>query len=148
MAAFQRDTARAARPTPPDLLHQPRAAWGEKIANKAREREREARGEVLSATRRRSCLGFPAHVLARWAPAVRKSDLLARRSASEVGYVGQMKRALGYGIRPAEDRVDEATRERLDRLAEELRRSNWSCRERETLTQWSTERDASAARQG
>jgi hypothetical protein len=102
---------------------------------------------VLSATRRRSRLGFPAHVLARWAPAVRKANLLARRSASEVGYVGQVKRALGYGIRPEEDRVDEATRERLDRLAEEVRRSNRSRREGEALTQWPTERDASGARQ-
>jgi hypothetical protein len=64
-AAFQRDAARAMRPTPADLLRQLRAARREKIANKTHDREREARGEVLSATRRRACLGFPAHVLAR-----------------------------------------------------------------------------------
>jgi hypothetical protein len=44
--AFQRDAARAMRPTPPDLLRQLRATRREKIANKTREREREARGEV------------------------------------------------------------------------------------------------------
>jgi hypothetical protein len=62
------------RPTLPDLLRQLRAARGEKITNKTREREREARGEVLSATRRWSRLGFPAHVLARWVPAVFKAN--------------------------------------------------------------------------
>ncbi|KAI0288617.1 hypothetical protein BC826DRAFT_915617, partial [Russula brevipes] len=87
-ATFQRDAARAMGPTPPDHLRQLRAARREKVANKTRERKREARGEVLSATRRRSRLGFPAHVLARWAPAVRRANLLARRSASEVGYWG------------------------------------------------------------
>ncbi|KAH8984458.1 hypothetical protein EDB92DRAFT_1488513 [Lactarius akahatsu] len=131
VAAFDRDTARAARPTPPELVKQLKAARREKVANKTREREREARGEVLTATRRRSRLGFPAHVLARWSPEQRKANLLARRSVGEVGYVGQVKRALGYKIPPEEDRVDEATRERLDALTEELRRVNESRRAEE-----------------
>src|SRR6266852_1343784 len=83
-AGFDRDTARAARPTPPDLLAQLKAARREKVANKTRERERQMRGEVLSATRRQSRLGFPAHVLARWDPEVRKAKLIARRSVGEV----------------------------------------------------------------
>lgn len=127
-AAFERDTARAARSTPPDLLAQLKAARREKVANKTREHERERRGEVLSATRRQSRLGFPAHVLARWDPEVRKANLIARRSVGVVGYVGQVKRALGYKIPPEEDQVDELTREKLDRLEEELRRSNRSRR--------------------
>lgn len=127
-AAFKRDAARAARPTPPELVQQLKAARREKVANKTREREREARGEVLMATRRRSRLGFPAHVLARWSPEERKANLLARRSVGEVGYVGQVKRRLGYKIPPEEDRVDEAVREKLDALAEELRRVNQSRR--------------------
>jgi hypothetical protein len=124
-AAFQRDTLRATRPPPPELLRQLKAARREKVENKTRERVRQARGEVLMATRRRARLGFPAHVLARWTPEARRANLLARRSVGEVGYVGQVKRALGYGV-PLEgdDPVDEATRERLDRLAEEVRRSN------------------------
>ncbi|KAI9448814.1 hypothetical protein BJY52DRAFT_1310440 [Lactarius psammicola] len=130
-AAFERDNARAMRPTPPELLKQLKAARREKIANKTREREREARGEVLMATRRRERLGFPAHVLARWSPKERKANLLARHSVGEVGYVGQVKRALGYKIPPEEDRVDEASRERLGALAEELRRVNQSRRARE-----------------
>ena len=131
-ATFERDTLRARRPPPPELLRQLKAARREKVENKTRERVREASGEVLEATRRRARLGFPAHVLARWTPEVRRANLLARRSVGEVGYVGQVKRALGYGV-PLEvdDRVDEATRERLDRLAEEVRRSNQSRRGRE-----------------
>ena len=124
--AFDRDTARAARPTPPELLAQLKAARREKVANKTRERERQMRGEVLTATRRQSRLGFPAHVLARWDPKLRKAKLIARRSVGEVGYVGQVKRALGYKIPPD---ADEVTRENLDRQDEELRRSNRSRRE-------------------
>ena len=131
--SFELDARRAARPPPAELLLQLRAARREKIANKTRERAREARGEVLMATRRRARLGFPAHVLARWTPAVRKAKLLARRCVGEVGYVGIVKRALGYGVRSLEeeDQVDEATRERLDRLTEEVRRVSQSRRDRE-----------------
>jgi len=132
-AAFERDALRAVRPPPPELLRQLRAARREKVENKTRERARQASGEVLEATRRRARLGFPAHVLARWTPEVRRANLLARRSVGEVGYVGQVKRALGYGVSLEEenDQVDETTRERLDRLAEEMRRSNQSRRDRE-----------------
>jgi hypothetical protein len=137
--AFERDTARAARPTPPDLLAQLKAARREKVANKTRERERQMRGEVLTATRRQSRLGFPAHTLALWNPEERKANLLARRSPGKVGYVGQVKRALGYKIPPEEDEVDELAREKLDRLAEEIRRSNESRRCEEALTERTAE---------
>jgi hypothetical protein len=137
--AFERDTARAARPTPPDLLTQLKAARREKVANKTREHERQRRGEVLSATRRQSRLGFPAHVLARWDPEVRKANLIARRSVGEVGYVGQVKRALGYRIPPEDDGVDELAREKLDRLEEELRMSNRSRRDGEALIERTAE---------
>jgi len=100
-------------------------------ANKTREREREVRGEVLAATHRRSGLGFPAHVLARWASAVRRAKLLVRRSVSEAEYVRQVKRVLGYGMRSEEDQVDEAIRETGPGLAEEVWRSNRSRREGE-----------------
>ena len=132
-AAFDRDKARAARSAPPELLAQLKAARREKVANKTRERERQRRGEVLSATRRQSRLGFPAHVLDRWDPKLRKAKLIARRSVGEVGYVGQVKRALGYKIAPEEDQVDESVREKLDRLDEELRKSNRSQRDEEAV---------------
>jgi hypothetical protein len=135
-ATFERDNARANRPTPPDLLSQLKAARREKVANKTRERERQMRGEVLSATRRQSRLGFPAHALAPWDPETRKANLIARRSTSKVGYVGQVKRALGYKIPPEDEEVlDEEARERLDRLEEEIRRSNESRRCEEALTE-------------
>jgi hypothetical protein len=59
-AAFERDAARAAPSTLSDHLAQLEAARREKIAYKTREHERQRRGEVLSATRRQSRLGFPA----------------------------------------------------------------------------------------
>lgn len=138
-AAYDRDTARAARPTPPDLLAQLKAARREKVANKTRERERQMRGEVLSATRRQSRLGFPAHILASWDPEERKANLIARRSVGNAGYVGQVKRALGYKIPPEDDGADELTRERLDRLEEELRRSNRSRRDGEAMIERAAE---------
>jgi hypothetical protein len=114
-------------------LAQLKAARREKVANKTREHERQRRGEVLLATRRRSRLGFPAHVLARWDPEVRKAKLIARRSVGEVGYVGQVKRALGYRIPPEGDEVDGLAREKLDLLDEELRRTNRSRRDEESV---------------
>jgi hypothetical protein len=145
-AAYDRDAARAARPAPPELLAQLKAARREKVANKTRERERQMRGEVLSATRRQSRVGFPAHALARWDPEARKANLLARRSAGVVGYVGQVKRALGHRIPPEDDGLDESARRKLDRLVEEIRRINESRRSGETLTEGAAER--SVVRQG
>jgi hypothetical protein len=106
-----------------------KAARREKAANKLREREREARGEVLSATRHRSRLGFPASVLARWTPEARKANLLARRSVGLVGYVGQVKRKLGYNVPSEEVQEDKVTREALDNLTETIRKTNQSRRD-------------------
>jgi hypothetical protein len=47
--------------------------------------------------------------------------------------VGQVKRTLGYRIPAVDEEVDELARERLDRLNEELRRSNRSRRDGEAL---------------
>jgi len=68
-----------------------------------------------------------------WSPEERKANLIARRSVGEVGYVGQVQRALGYKIAPEEDSVDEATRERLDALTVELWRVNESRRAEELV---------------
>jgi hypothetical protein len=51
----------------------------------------------------------------------------------EVGYVGQVKRALGYRIPPEGDEVDGLAREKLDLLDEELRRTNRSRRDEESV---------------
>jgi hypothetical protein len=92
-------------------------------------REREACGEVLSATRHRSRLGFPAPVLARWTPEARKANLLARRSVGLVGYVGQVKRKLGDNVPSEEVQEDKVTREALDNVAETIRKTNQSRRD-------------------
>ena len=126
----------------PELLSQLKAARREKVANKTRERERQMRGEVLSVTRRQSRLGFPTHTLTLWDPETRKAKLIARSTTGKVGYVGQMKRALGYRIPPEDDEVDELARERLDRLTEEIRRVNESRRCEEALTEKATEGSA------
>jgi len=61
---------------------------------------------------------------------VRRENLIARRSVGAVGYVGAVKRKLGYGVPPGdEDQVDEATRERLDLLMEDVRKINQSRRD-------------------
>ena len=39
-------------------------------------------------------------------PQGREADLLARRGIGEVGYFGQVRRALGYKILPEEDWVN------------------------------------------
>jgi hypothetical protein len=145
-AAYDRDAARAARPAPPELLSQLKAARREKVANKTRERERQMRGEVLSATRRQSRVGFPAHALARWDPEASKANLIARRSTGVAGYVGQVKRALGHRIPPEDDGLDELARKKLDRLVEEIRWINESRRSREALTEGAAE--GSVVRQG
>ncbi|KAI0260680.1 hypothetical protein BC834DRAFT_534795 [Gloeopeniophorella convolvens] len=125
---FERDSARATRQTPPKLLRQLAAARRARDANIRRERQREWRGEVLTATRRRAKLGFPAPVLDKWTPRHRRMQLIARRSVGDAGYVGQVKRALGYKVRPEEDQVDDETRTRLNAQDEELRAINRSRR--------------------
>ena len=104
-AVFEPDMARAARPTPLDLLAHLKDAQREKVANKTRELERERGGEVESATHLQSRLMFPAHVLARWDPEVRKDRLITRRSgrgeicgASETG-AGLQNTSRGRGRR-------------------------------------------------
>ena len=119
-----------------------KAARREKVANKTREREREMRGEVLSATRRQSRLGFPMHTLTLWDPETRKAKLIARRSTGKIRYLRQVKHALGYRIPLEDDEVDELARERLDRLAEEIRRVNRSRRCEGALTERAAEGSA------
>jgi hypothetical protein len=49
-----------------------------------------------------------------------------------VGYVGIVKRRLGYGVLPGEEeRMEGAVRERLDRQVEEVRRINQRRRDAE-----------------
>ncbi|KAI0926818.1 hypothetical protein AcV5_007506 [Taiwanofungus camphoratus] len=131
---YKCDVARLTRPYPPELLAAIKAARREKVANKTRERERERRGEVLRCTLRRRRRGPPAHVLATMTAKEKHMDKVAR-SVSEVGYVGQVKRALGFRLRrPDAWKVETGSLEdkpRLDRLTEEIRAENARRRERD-----------------
>lgn len=86
-------------PYPPELLELTARARREKCVNKARERQRELRGEVLSITLKRRRKGPPAHVLAKMTPEERRMDKIVRSGVSEVGYVGMTKRRMGWKLR-------------------------------------------------
>ncbi|KAH8814507.1 hypothetical protein DL96DRAFT_1623971 [Flagelloscypha sp. PMI_526] len=102
-ASHQRDVARFQSAYPPELIETVRRAARERIVNKARERRRERQGEILNITRKRARKGIPAHLLD-ILPAHRiKMDKVAKSSVSEVGYVGQVKRRLGFRTRGGED---------------------------------------------
>ncbi len=99
-----------------------------KIANKIREREREARGEILPCTIKRKIKGPPAHVLAIMTEKQRLRDAVVRSSASEVGYVGKMKRQLGWNMKNAEAwKVEggwEQEKEQLDKEVQKIALEN------------------------
>ncbi|KAG6891381.1 hypothetical protein C0992_008092 [Termitomyces sp. T32_za158] len=97
-ATFARDQRRRDEPYSQEMLDAIKAARREKIANKTRELERERRGEVLRRTILRRRKGPPAHVLALLTPEQRKMDKVVR-NVSEVGYVAQIKRKLGFKLR-------------------------------------------------
>ncbi|KAJ6612674.1 hypothetical protein B0H10DRAFT_1807036 [Mycena sp. CBHHK59/15] len=97
-ALLHRDIVRAETPPSPELLETVRAARREKVANKTRENLRERRGEILARTLKRARKGPPAHVLPRMTPEQRRMDK-AVRFVGEVGYVGMLKRRMGFRFR-------------------------------------------------
>lgn len=124
---YKTDDARLRSPFPPALISALKQARREKILNKTRELERERRGEIITRTIRRRNKGPPAHVLARMTKEQRQMDKIAR-SVSEVGYVGKVKRKLGWKLKHLEawKREDGSPqdKERLDSMAEEIRLEN------------------------
>lgn len=125
---FRRDEARRNTPYPPELLAQIKRARTEKVANKTREYQREARGQVLRRTILRSRQGPPAHVLCKMTPKQRYYDKVARSSVSEVGFVGMVKRKLGWKLRnPDAWKVEDGQEENqqsLDASEEQIREWN------------------------
>ena len=125
---FRRDDARRKTPYPPELLHQIKAARREKVENKTREYQREARGEVIRRTILRRSKGPPAHIRAKMAPQERHWDRVSRSSVSEVGYVGMIKRKLGWKLRNPEAWKAENGKEEnwphLESTEAEIRRKN------------------------
>jgi hypothetical protein len=100
----------------------------EKIANKTRELERERRGEVIARTIKRRNKGPPAHVLSRMSDEERRLDKIARSSVSEVGYVGLVKRRLGFKLRDPErwkaEGGWEADKQKVDEMMRGVEREN------------------------
>jgi len=127
MSALDRSAERARLPYPPQLLEAIKKARYQKFVNKQREIQRERRGEVLNSTLRRRNKGPPAHVLQQMTPAERKADRVVR-SVSEVGYVGMLKRRLGWRLKDPEAWKVEIGRpedkERLDQMWKDVRQEN------------------------
>ncbi|OCH88698.1 hypothetical protein OBBRIDRAFT_820076 [Obba rivulosa] len=95
---FNLDDARARTPFPPELLETLKSARRAKVENKTRERERERSGEVLNVTLKRRRGRPPTHALVKMSEEEKHMDEVSR-SPSEVGYVAQVKRALGHKLR-------------------------------------------------
>ena len=125
--SFDREKKRLALPYPPEMLAEIKEARREKVRNKTREREREARGERTARLSRALRQRPPPHVLCRMDVRARRLDAVAR-GASEVGYVAQAKMALGYRLRDPEAWKVELgapeEQERLDREAKEIDEEN------------------------
>lgn len=115
-------------PYPPEMLEAIKQAKREKVANKTRELQREARGEVLRRTIFRNRAGPPAHVLVKMTPLEKHLDKVSRSNVGEVGYVGMAKRKLGWKLRDPEawkvENGKEGNRELLDAMAAEVRQEN------------------------
>ncbi|TCD70884.1 hypothetical protein EIP91_001192 [Steccherinum ochraceum] len=115
-------------PYPPEMLEAIKQARREKVANKTKELQREARGEVLRRTVFRARAGPPAHILSKMTPLQKRMDKVSRSSVSEVGYVGMVKRKLGWKLKnPNAWKVEIGKKEdtaRMDALAAEIRQEN------------------------
>lgn len=85
----------------PELMERIFEARREKVRNKSHEREREHRGEETKSSLRRKRKGPPAHILAKMTAEQRKMDEISR-SLSEAGYVGLVKKRLGFKLKDPE----------------------------------------------
>lgn len=124
---FAADNARLHSPFPPELLARIADALRRRAANKLRERHREERGEVLKRTIIRARKGMPAHVLSRASPERIKLDKIARSNVSEVGYVGHVKKVLGWKLKRDNPWVEdgpEEMREKLQAMEREVNEEN------------------------
>ncbi|KAI6115339.1 hypothetical protein EDD16DRAFT_1482905 [Pisolithus croceorrhizus] len=96
--ALLRDIKRFQEPYSPEMLDAARRARKRKVANKTREKEREARGLYSKSTIKRMQQGPPAHVLAKMTPEQRKLYRIAL-GPSEGGYTAAVKLKLGMKLR-------------------------------------------------
>ena len=113
---------------PPELVEQIERARKEKTWNKQHEFQREMRGEVVNKTVRRRNKQPPGHIYDQMSPQRRHWDQVSRSSVSEVGYVGWVKRKLGFRLRdPDAWKVEigkDEDQPRLDAAELEIRKEN------------------------
>jgi hypothetical protein len=130
--------ARVKMPYPPEMLARIKEARRQKIANKTRELERERRGEVLRRTIRRRNKGPPAPVLTLMSEREKHLDKISRSSVSEVGYVGLVKRKLGFKLRDPElwkaEGGWEEDKARVDAMMRDIEKENERRRRKEAET--------------
>ncbi|KAJ7126155.1 hypothetical protein C8R44DRAFT_781185 [Mycena epipterygia] len=122
MGRLALDHERSITPVSPELQEMLRAARREKIANKTRENLRERRGEITRRMLKRARKGPPAHVLVHMTPSERRIDKVVR-GVGEVGYVGMLKRKVGFKLRDggkglARENGTDLEGEQLERLKE------------------------------
>ncbi|EKM51750.1 uncharacterized protein PHACADRAFT_199254 [Phanerochaete carnosa HHB-10118-sp] len=126
--SYAREYQRANASFPPKMLKQVKNARRMKVENKTRERQRELAGQVINRTIRRARRGPPAHVLTFMTPRRRYYDRVARSSVTEVGYVGWVKKKLGFKLKNpdpfAVENGKEADQPKLDAEEEEIRKEN------------------------
>ena len=115
-------------PFPPELVEQIERARKDKTRNKQHEFRRELRGEVVNKTIQRRNKQPPGHIYEKMSPLRRHWDEVSRSSVSEVGYVGWVKRKLGFKLRdPDAWKVEvgkDVDQPRLNALEMEIRKEN------------------------
>lgn len=122
MGRLALDHERSMTPVSPELHEMLRAARREKIANKTRENLRERRGEITRRRLKRARKRPPAHILVHMSPSERHIDKVVR-GVGEVGYVGMLKRRMGFKLRDggkglARENGTDLEGEQLERLKE------------------------------
>lgn len=125
LQTFVNDTARINTPFSPELLAKIAEGRKKRDAALRRERERELHGEITPKTLHRARKSPPGYVYSLMTPKQRRLDAIARSSLSEVGYVGMVKRRLGWKVKEREGwRAEWVKNEALDKASEEIRVEN------------------------
>ncbi|VDC01355.1 unnamed protein product [Peniophora sp. CBMAI 1063] len=117
--SFELDAQRRSAPPTPEMLRQVRAARSEKIRNKMAEKERMKRGEVNNRAMKQRRMGYPVGAMVEWDEEKTREMVAVRRSVSEVGWHGALKKRLGWKVKGDVD-VEGATNEKVERLEREF----------------------------
>ena len=99
LKTYRLDEERLRSGFPVELLEQLKNARRDKVTNKTREKTRERQGEILRSTCLRRRRLPPAHILSTMTPSQKTLYKITRGSLSEVGYVGAVKKRLGWKLK-------------------------------------------------